>query len=383
MTPFLKQFFNFIFSNNENAIFHINLRNVAAIQNLAFQRQRHFYHMVSVSPWPLFTSIFILCLFLSFIGYIHFFSFMGYWIFFSFLGLIWPIFFWFSDIISESRIQHTRIIQRCLLWSFGFFIASEVMFFLSFFWAFFHASLSPEIWISCTWPPLGLNVIYPWKIPLLNTAILITSGITLTWSHKTLAKGMLFESIVALLLTISLAILFLWIQAIEYFYANFAIYDSVYGSCFFMLTGFHGIHVFLGTFMLIISLLRMCFFHFSKNHHIGFVVSIWYWHFVDIVWIFLFLFVYWWGNTSFIDYQETLTMHHILPYKGQKILLSYLIDKDLFDKFLFLNESKYLQIFYDFLKKYNLFFPFYIFDNNFFFTNWLFKFYYIYTSLHI
>lgn len=341
---FFYKFFNKFFYLNKYKYYIILIRNIVALILIENQRQRHFFHLVSQSPWPLFVSIFLLPFLLSIIGYLHFFSYMGYSIFLCLFLLLLVIFFWFSDIIAESRSQHTRLIQKCLLWAFGFFIASEVMFFLSFFWAFFHSSLSPEIWISCTWPPLGMNVIYPWKIPLLNTVTLIISGITLTWSHKALVSGMLLESIISLIITLMLAIFFLWFQSIEYYFANFSIYDGIYGSCFFMLTGFHGMHVLLGTIMLFISLFRMLSFQYSKNHHIGYVVSIWYWHFVDVVWIFLFIFIYWWGNSSFVSYEDTLVLNDKISLIIQQKLLNVILEPYFYFNILTSDSTSFLDL---------------------------------------
>jgi cytochrome c oxidase subunit 3 len=176
------------------------------------------------------------------------------------------------------------------------FIVSEVMFFFAFFWAFFHSSIAPVYNIGGVWPPKAISTISAYTVPLTNTFILLTSGATVTWAHHALlarAKNIL---LVALLLTLLLATLFTGLQGFEYVNAPFNISDGVYGSCFYMATGFHGFHVFVGTIALLVSFIRIVLNHFTNKHHFGFESAIWYWHFVDVVWLFLFINVYWWSN---------------------------------------------------------------------------------------
>jgi len=227
-----------------------------------------------------------------------------------------------GDIIIEASFEgrHTFTVQHGLRLGFVLFLLSEIIFFFSFFWAFFHSSIAPSIWIGCIFPPLGVKVLNPWALPFFNTLLLLTSGITVTWGHKVMvARRSLFtvfriihskanilvpawaynprmEVIKALVATIILGILFTFVQLYEYKHTAFAINDSVYGSLFFILTGFHGLHVLIGTIFLIICLIRHILYQFSRRHHLGFEIAIWYWHFVDIVWIFLFAFVYVWGS---------------------------------------------------------------------------------------
>lgn len=167
---------------------------------------------------------------------------------------------------------------------------------MSFFWRFFHSRLSPTIELGLSWPPTRIEIFDPFKIPLLNTIILITSGLTITWSHHRLVNKNYTQTFKRLRLTILLGIYFSILQAFEYIEAPFNISDSVYGTTFFIATGFHGIHVLIGTTFLSICLIRHIKFHFSKNHHFGFEASAWYWHFVDIVWLFLYISIYWWGR---------------------------------------------------------------------------------------
>jgi cytochrome c oxidase subunit 3 len=176
------------------------------------------------------------------------------------------------------------------------FIVSEVMFFAAFFWAFFHSSLAPTVEIGAVWPPKGIEVLDPWQIPFLNTVILLSSGAAVTWAHHAIILSYRDQAIQGLTLTILLAILFTGFQVFEYLEAPFTISDGIYGSTFFLATGFHGFHVFVGTVFLIICLIRQMKNHFTNNHHFGFEAAAWYWHFVDVVWLFLFVSIYWWGG---------------------------------------------------------------------------------------
>jgi len=169
-------------------------------------------------------------------------------------------------------------------------------FFLSFFWSFFHSSLSPDIFIGQKWPCSGIKTFNPISIPLLNTIILLSSGISLTASHHYIILGKKKKSELFLFFTIILGIYFSIIQYVEYKEASFSIADSIYGSCFFIATGFHGIHVLIGTVFLTVCLFRIIKNHFSSYHHFGFESAAWYWHFVDVVWLFLYICIYWFGK---------------------------------------------------------------------------------------
>lgn len=265
--------------------------------------ERHPFHLVDPSPWPLLTSVSILGLVLGFVMTFcstnsHtslFFFFFVFCVFLFFLSR------WFTDIIIESTFEghHTSKVQENVLLGMKLFIASEVMFFFSFFWAYFHLSLEPSvIFGGGIWPPFGISTIDPWAIPLLNTAILISSGITVTWSQKLLLLGNLTGSKHSLLATIFLGVLFTGLQAYEYYELPFSISGTAYGSVFYMITGFHGFHVILGTLMLIVCYLRLARNHFLTRYHVGYICAIWYWHFVDIVWIGLWIIVYTWGGSG-------------------------------------------------------------------------------------
>ena len=208
------------------------------------------------------------------------------------------MFVWWRDVIKEGATggHHTKIVRHGLRVGMALFILSEIMFFFAFFWAFFHSSLAPVHNIGGVWPPKAVLAMDTYTIPLTNTALLLSSGATVTWSHHAIVLKAKRQTIISLLLTLTLAILFTYFQGLEYVSAPFNISDSVYGSCFYMATGFHGFHVFVGTIALMVSFVRIVFNHGTNTHHFGFESAIWYWHFVDVVWLFLFINVYWWSN---------------------------------------------------------------------------------------
>ena len=205
---------------------------------------------------------------------------------------------WWRDIIRERTFQgfHTYIVKLGIQWGIILFIVSEILFFIRFFWGFFHRRLSPTIELGIIWPPLGINPFNPFQIPLLNTIILLSSGITVTWTHHRLLEKNHQQATQSLFLTIILGIYFTILQAYEYIEASFSIADSIYGRSFFIATGFHGLHVIIGTLFLTICFIRLINNHFSKTHHFGFEAAAWYWHFVDVVWLFLYISIYWWGR---------------------------------------------------------------------------------------
>ncbi len=209
--------------------------------------------------------------------------------------------FWWRDVVKEGEFQghHTPVVQIGLRYGMALFIASEVMFFAAFFWAFFDFSIFPREASGGVWPPTGrrhITPLDPYAIPLLNTLILLTSGCTVTWAHHALKHNDRNGLIQGLALTVLLGIIFTSFQAYEYMHAPFGFKDGIYTSTFFMATGFHGFHVIVGTIFLIVCLVRAIKGHFKPDHHFGFEAAAWYWHFVDVVWLFLFSFVYIWGS---------------------------------------------------------------------------------------
>ena len=205
---------------------------------------------------------------------------------------------WWRDVIDEATVQklHTSFVQLGLRYGMALFIASEVMFFSAFFWAFFDASLFPKEAIGSVWPPKGVTPFDPFELPLLNTIILLTSGMTVTWAHHDIREGKTKHATLMLGLTIVLGVLFTACQAWEYTHAPFGFRDGIFSSTFFMATGFHGFHVIVGSIFLSVCWLRLVKGHFEPNHHFGFEAAAWYWHFVDVVWLFLFTFVYVWST---------------------------------------------------------------------------------------
>nr|QKJ80229.1 cytochrome c oxidase subunit III [Cephalothrix sp. BMK-2020] len=256
---------------------------------------RNPFHLVELSPWPLVGS---LGAFFLTVGLVSWFHGSGY--FLLLLGLIvilLTMLQWWRDIVREGTYQGFHTYQVCvgLRWGMILFIVSEVCFFFAFFWAYFHSSLAPSMELGCMWPPSGIEPLNPFSVPLLNTAVLLASGITVTWSHHSMMEGDRLGGIQGLILTVILGIYFTVLQAGEYYEAPFTLADGVYGSTFFVATGFHGLHVLIGTTFLIICLFRLYMYHFSVGHHFGFEAAAWYWHFVDVVWLFLYLSIYWWG----------------------------------------------------------------------------------------
>nr|YP_010373829.1 cytochrome c oxidase subunit III [Arocatus melanocephalus]UPI55356.1 cytochrome c oxidase subunit III [Arocatus melanocephalus] len=256
----------------------------------------HPYHLVDNSPWPLTGSIGAMTTTTGMVLWMH--KNETYLMIMGMIINILTMYQWWRDIVRESTFQgkHTIKVVKGLKLGMILFIISEVFFFISFFWSFFHSSLAPTIEIGMMWPPKGIKTFNPMEIPLLNTMILLTSGLSVTWAHHSIMNSMHNQTTKSLTMTVLLGITFTILQIYEYKEASFCISDSIYGSTFFMSTGFHGIHVIIGTTFLLICLIRHMNFHFSKNHHFGFEAAAWYWHFVDVVWIFLYITIYWWGS---------------------------------------------------------------------------------------
>nr|YP_010586425.1 cytochrome c oxidase subunit III [Oecetis caucula]UZZ44213.1 cytochrome c oxidase subunit III [Oecetis caucula] len=256
----------------------------------------HPYHLVDYSPWPLLSSFSVMLLMTSLINWFH--NFDAKMFIISIPLILACSYQWWRDIIRESSYQglHSQEVITNMKWGMILFIVSEIFFFISFFWSFFHSYLSPTVELGMMWPPKSIIPFNPFQIPLLNTIILLTSGIAVTWSHHSMIQNNFTQSVNSLLLCILLGGYFTALQALEYYQAFFSISDSVFSSVFYMATGFHGLHVIIGTLFLIVSLLRMTSNNFSSYHHFGFEAAAWYWHFVDIVWLFLYTLVYWWSN---------------------------------------------------------------------------------------
>ncbi len=279
----------------------------------AHSKPNHDYHLVDPSPWPLVGSI---SAFVMAVGAVMWMKGMtmlglkagGYIFGAGFIGVLYVMAAWWGDVIKEAEHEgyHTRVVQMHHRYGMILFIASEVMFFVAWFWAYFDASLfSAEVgqyarveFTGGHWPPKGTEVFDPWHLPLLNTLILLTSGTTVTWAHHAMLHNDREGVKKGLLLTVLLGALFTVVQVYEYSHAAFAFKGSIYGATFYMATGFHGAHVLIGTIFLLVCLFRVMAGHFNAKQHLGFEFAAWYWHFVDVVWLFLFAAIYIWGSAG-------------------------------------------------------------------------------------
>ena len=279
-----------LFNEKKIVVKLINLKNVF---------QAHPFHLVDNSPWPISISwtLFYMAIgaVLSMQGFV-----MGPNL--LLLGLLSTtiiMFFWFGDVNAEGSFlgNHTKEVKKGLVLGFLLFVVSEVMAFASVFWAYFHNALSPAVELGGTWPPLGITPLDPFAIPLLNTFLLLSSGAFITYGHHALIGGLRKDAIISIFWTIVLAVVFTLFQYFEYSNADFSIADSIYGTVFYASTGLHGFHVIVGTIFIFWSFTRLIKYYISKQGHIGLESSILYWHFVDVVWLFLYMTVYVWGST--------------------------------------------------------------------------------------
>lgn len=251
---------------------------------------------VQTSYWPLLVSFALFSSMSSMVLYINaWYNFYA--VAYSVFFLVLTTFLWWKDFSRESMLgYHTHKLESSLRVGMLLFILSEVFFFISFFWAFYDASLSPTVELGLVWPPKGIVPLSVYSVPLLNTIILLTSGITVTWCHHSLMNNYFAKSVYSLAITILLGVYFLIMQYVEYSEASFTLADGVYGRTFFMATGFHGMHVFVGTSFLCYVFFNLISGKLLYNHHFSFEAAAWYWHFVDVVWLILFLSIYWWGS---------------------------------------------------------------------------------------
>jgi cytochrome c oxidase subunit 3 len=266
-------------------------------QKKLFMR-KHPFHLVDPSPWPLFASCSAFMATVGGVMYMHSYQHGGGVLSLGILMILYAMFVWWRDVIREATFEghHTTPVQTGLRYGMLLFLVSEIMFFVAFFWAFFHSSLAPTVEIGAVWPPKGIQVLNPWEIPFLNTIILLSSGASVTWAHHAILAGRRDQAIQGLIVTVVLAVIFTGFQAFEYLEAPFTIADGIYGSTFYLATGFHGFHVIIGTLFLAVCLVRVVRHHFTKQHHFGFEAAAWYWHMVDVVWLFLFVSIYYWGG---------------------------------------------------------------------------------------
>ena len=261
-----------------------------------YHGHKHPYHLVDPSPWPAIGAVSAGLATVGAVLYMH--ADIAWLMILGFVGILATMAGWFWDVIQEAEFKgfHNPVVQVGMRYGMALFIASEVMFFVAWFWAYFNAALFPTAQIEGVWPPPGVKTFDPWDLPFLNTLILLMSGVTVTWAHHALREGNRKHLIQGLGLTIFLGICFTCVQAYEYGHAAFGFREGIYPSTFYMATGFHGFHVLVGTIFLIVCFFRARAGHFRPDHHFGFEAAAWYWHFVDVVWLFLFCCIYWWGQ---------------------------------------------------------------------------------------
>lgn len=268
----------------------------------------HPFHIVTERPWPIVSAASALSLTRSTISFSQYKSYTP--LLISLVSLILSSIQWWRDVFRESRIEgeHSKKIIIGIKLGVIFFIASEVIFFFSFFWAFFQITLSLPPDLGLLWPPKGIILFNPIRIPLLNTIILLSSGVSVTWAHHIIIRKNFKKAKKRLIITVLLGAYFTTLQGIEYWQAPFSIWDSTCGCTFFLATGFHGIHVIIGSIFLSISSYQLFSIKLSPNHLICFETAAWYWHFVDVVWLFLYISIYWWGN-FFSSIKSTFVFH--------------------------------------------------------------------------
>lgn len=254
------------------------------------------YLAVQARFWPFYVRFSLLRLTFGVVIWFHG-KLRVYYVLLSLVPVLLVSFMWWRDVVRERLVgYHTSKLEFGFRLAILFFILSEVFFFVSFFWAFYDSRVSPTIELGISWPPKGISPLDTYSIPLLNTVILLSSGVSVTWSHHSLINNSYSDILLSLTITVILGVYFLFMQYEEYCESQFSISDGAYGSTFFMRTGFHGIHVILGTSMLFYTLVSSLRGLLLYNHHFMFEASAWYWHFVDVVWLFLFVSVYWWGS---------------------------------------------------------------------------------------
>ena len=266
------------------------------LNTLKVKFQAHPFHLVAQSPWPLSIS---LTVFYMAIGAVLFMQgYGGKLLTLGFILTLSVMYFWFEDVAAEGSLNgdHTKQVKKGLILGFYLFLVSEIFAFISVFWAYFHSSLVPAVEIGAVWPPMGVTPLNPFAIPLLNTFLLVSSGAFITYGHHALIAGKRKDAIISIIITVILAIVFTGLQYYEYTESSFTIADSVFGTTFYASTGLHGFHVIVGTIFIIVSLIRIITYTVTKHTHVGLESSILYWHFVDIVWLFLYIAVYYWGS---------------------------------------------------------------------------------------
>ncbi|MEE2746467.1 MAG: cytochrome c oxidase subunit 3 [Pseudomonadota bacterium] len=257
------------------------------------------WHVPEPSPWPMVGTVAALSTAVGLIWFMH--SNFPWLLLIGGILMIVTMVGWWRDVIAEGNDSesHTSPVKVGLRIGMLLFIASEVMFFFAFFWAYFHSSLPILNLVAGPWPNSGVEALGAAGIPMLNTLLLLTSSLTVTIAHHALLDNEREKVILWTGITVVLGVVFLGVQIYEYFVLAFGLKDGIYPSTFYLATGFHGFHVFVGTIFLIVCFFRAQTGHFTPEAHIGFEAAAWYWHFVDVVWIFLYINVYWWGSSAF------------------------------------------------------------------------------------
>lgn len=272
--------------------------------------KNHDYHILTPSIWPLIGAVSAFTLLFGAVVWMRDgevavggIALTGPWLFAAgFIGVLYVMYSWWSDVIHESRVgDHTPVVRIGLQYGFILFIISEVMFFSAWFWNFIKQALYPmgpeSPAIDGVWPPEGIVTFNPWELPLINTLILLLSGVAVTWAHHALVhENDRKTAIRGLWVAVGLGVFFTFLQGYEYFHASFGLADTAYGGAFYMATGFHGLHVIIGTIFLAVCAIRLMRGQMTQTQHVGFEAAAWYWHFVDVVWLFLFAVVYVWGR---------------------------------------------------------------------------------------
>ena len=271
--------------------------------------KNHDYQILPPSIWPLLGAIGAFVMLTGAVAWMKGITFLGLpvegpWMFLiGFVAVLYVMFGWWADVVREGESgEHTPVVRIGLQYGFILFIMSEVMFFVAWFWAFIKNALypmGPDSPIKDgVWPREGIVTFDPWHLPLINTLILLLSGVAVTWAHHAFVhEGDRRTTINGLIVAVILGLCFTALQAYEYSHAAFGLADTVYAGAFFMATGFHGVHVIIGTIFLFVCLIRLMRGQMTQQQHVGFEAAAWYWHFVDVVWLFLFVWIYWWGGS--------------------------------------------------------------------------------------
>lgn len=276
--------------------------------------KNHPYIIMELSPLPILTSFSLLILAIGGVLYMKDYHHSGRLLGLGVMAVVACLFFWWKSVITEGargKYEYNDVVQKGMRLSMALFICSELMFFVAFFWSFFDSFFN-SIWFKLSqfdfetfayiedkvrpWPPEGIQTFNAWDLPFLNTLILLLSGTSVTWAHYSLLQGDQKGLVQGLGWTVFLGFAFTLFQAYEYSHAAFAIDTNNYSSNFFMATGFHGFHVIVGTIFLVVCWIRSIRGQLTLENHLGFEFAAWYWHFVDVVWLFLFVAVYWWGG---------------------------------------------------------------------------------------